>query len=75
VATFQSIEQIEAQFPTDWVWIDAPQLDEGSRLLGGEVVFHSSDRDEVYRKAIELRLPHFAVRYFGRLPENTALVL
>jgi hypothetical protein len=32
-------------------------------------------RDDVDCKAIELRLPHFAVSYFGTMPENTALVL
>ena len=36
------------------------------------MLFHSPDRDDVYRKAVELRLPYFAVRYFGTMPENTA---
>jgi hypothetical protein len=70
-----TIEEIESQYPSEWVLIGEPRLDEMSRLLAGRVVFHSPTRDEVYRKAVELRLPHFAVRYFGTLPENMAIVL
>lgn len=71
----QTIEEIRLQFPSEWVLIGEPQTEEGARLQGGRVVFHSPDRDDVYRKAVELRLPHFAVRYFGTMAENTALVL
>jgi hypothetical protein len=42
---------------------------------GGKVLFHSPDRDEVYRKAGELRPGRFAVRYLGPWPENVALIL
>jgi hypothetical protein len=70
-----TIEEIKTQYPSEWVLIEEPQLDEMSRLLAGRVLFHSAIRDEVYRKAVELHLPHFAVRYLGSLPENMALVL
>ncbi len=67
--------EIKSRYPSEWVLIGEPQLDEMSRLLGGKVLFHSPVRDEVYRKAVEYHLPHFAVRYLGSLPENMALVL
>jgi hypothetical protein len=70
-----SIEEIKAQFPSEWVLIGEPQIDDLTRLRAGRVVFHSPARDDVYRKAVEMRLPHFAVRYFGTLPENMALIL
>lgn len=70
-----TIDEIKFRYPSEWVLIGEPRLDEMSRLLSGKVVFHSSIRDEVYRKAVELHLPHFAVRYLGSLPENMALVL
>jgi hypothetical protein len=71
----QTIEQIESEFPSEWVLIGEPQTDGDSHLQGGRVLFHSPDRDDVYRKAVELRLPYFAVRYLGTMPENTAMVL
>jgi hypothetical protein len=70
-----TIEEIEARFPDEWVLIDEPQVDDLSRLKAGRVVFHSPHRDQVHRKAAELHLPFFAVRYLGYLPDDTALVL
>lgn len=70
-----AIEEIKSRYPSEWVLIGEPQIDETSHLLAGRVVFHSPMRDEVHQKAVELRLPHFAVRYFGTLPENMAIVL
>ena len=75
MSDLQTIEQINSEFPSEWVLIGEPQTEEGTQLRGGRVLFHSLNRDEVYLKAVELRLPHFAVRYFGTMPENTALVL
>ena len=45
------------------------------RVLQGTVVAHSKDRDEVYRKDIELRLKTSATLFTGKLPEDTAIVL
>jgi hypothetical protein len=75
VADILTIEQIRSRYDSEWVLIGEPELDESSRLLSGRVVFHSPSRDDVYRKAVELRLPHFAVRYLGDLPENMAMIL
>lgn len=39
------------------------------------MLYHSKDRDEVYRKAISLRPARAAVLYTGAIPEGTAIVL
>jgi hypothetical protein len=70
-----TIDEIEARFPSEWVLIGDPQVDEDQQLLAGEVLFHSPERDEVDRKLLELRPPRFAFRYLGTLPEDVALVL
>lgn len=70
-----SIDEIKARFAPDWVLIGDPQTDEAQRLRGGRVLFHSPDREEVYRRAIELRPGHFAFRYLGEVPEDMAFVL
>ena len=49
--------------------------DETLRVLSGEVLWHGKDRDEVYRKAVELRPKQFAMLYTGKMPEGTAIVL
>jgi hypothetical protein len=45
-------------------------------VLGGKVLHHSHDRDEIYRHAIALPKPkHYAVLFTGKMPPNTAIVL
>lgn len=70
-----TIEEIEARFAPDWVLIGEPRTDDEQRLLGGMVLYHGPDRDEVYRKANELRLDRIAVRYLGRWPEDLVFML
>jgi hypothetical protein len=70
-----TIEEIETRFRSGWVLIGEPQTDERQHLLAGKVLFHGEDRDEVDRKLLELRPSRFALRYFGTMPENSALVL
>ena len=54
-----------------------PQMltDEALNVLGGKVLCHSKDRDEVYRRAVSLRPKRSAVVYTGEIPEGTAVVL
>ena len=72
----QTIEQIEAEHPAEWVLIADPEVDAATlEVRSGRVVFHTTDRDQLGSKAIELRLPDYAVYYFGTMPDNMALVL
>jgi hypothetical protein len=67
--------EIKTRYPDEWVLLDAPQTDEKLRVLGGIVLHHSKDRDEVDRKMLELRPKRFAVFYTGSFPEDTEFVL
>lgn len=70
----QTIEEIEARFPSEWVLIGDPETDQGQHLLAGRVLFHSHDRDEVDRKLLEVRPPRFELRYLGDFPEHMAMI-
>ena len=70
-----TIKEIESQFDSEWVLIADPNTDENLTVLGGKVLHHSKDRDEVYRKAVSLRPKRSAVIYTGKMPEDTAVVL
>jgi hypothetical protein len=70
-----TMDEIKARYAPDWVLIGEPQMDELQRLRAGKVLFHSPDREEVYRKAIDLRPGHFAFRHLGDLPDDMAFVL
>jgi hypothetical protein len=43
-----SLVEIEAQFQSEWVVIEDPQTTDTLQVMGGRVLWHSSDRDEVY---------------------------
>ena len=70
-----SIAEIETQFESEWVLVEDPETNDALEVQSGRVSFHSKDRDEVYRKTIELRPKRFAMLYTGKMPENTAIVL
>ncbi len=70
-----SLAEIQAQFPSEWVFLEDPETTESLEVKSGKVLWHSKDRDEVYRKARELHPRHSAILYTGTLPEDMAVVL
>jgi hypothetical protein len=65
--------QIEAQFESEWILVEEPQTNEALEVQSGTVRWHSKDREEVYRKATEIRPKRFAILYTGKMPENVIL--
>lgn len=70
-----SLAEIQERFPAEWVLLEDPQTTESLAITAGKVLWHSKDRDEVYRKARELRPKHSAILYTGKLPDEVAVVL
>ena len=70
-----TVAQIQSQFPCEWVLLENPNTDDSLEVQSGNVLYHSKDRDEVYRKAVELRPQRFAMLYTGIIPKDTAIVL
>jgi hypothetical protein len=70
-----SFAEIQKRFDSEWILLEDPETNEGLKLKSGRLLWHSKDRDEVYRKARELRPKHSAILYAGKLPENMVIVL
>jgi hypothetical protein len=70
-----SISEIEARFDSEWVLIEDPRTDEALEVHSGAVRWHGKDRDEVYRRAVEIRPKRFAIVYTGKMPQDTAIAL
>ena len=70
-----TIKEIEASFDSEWVLVGDPVTDDRLNVLRGRVLHHSKDRDEVYRKGLELHPKRAAILYLGRPPEGTAIVV
>ena len=75
MAEIMSIEEINARFDSEWVLIEDPETTELFEVKRGKVLWHSKDRDEVYRKAMELRPKHSAFLYIGKPPKDMVIVL
>lgn len=45
--------EIEARFDSEHVLLGDPETDENLHVLGGMVLWHGKDEDEMYRKAAE----------------------
>jgi hypothetical protein len=70
-----TLAEIERRFDAEWVLVEAPEVNEHFEIIRGKVIWHSKDRDEVYRKMLELRPRSAATLYTGMIPENTAIIL
>ncbi len=70
-----TLAEIENQYPSEWILVGDPVTNDALEVQSGNVLWHSPDRDEVYRKAVELRPAHSAILCTVRMPENTAIVL
>jgi hypothetical protein len=66
--------EIESRYDSEHVLLDEPETDQYSHVLGGTVVFHSKSKEEVYRKAAELRLKRMAFLYTGKFAEDSVWV-
>jgi hypothetical protein len=70
-----TIEEIEARYDSEWILVGDPEVDEDLRVLRGTVLYHSKDRDEMYRRDLELRPKSAAYLYTGQFPEDAVIVL
>ena len=70
-----SFSEIEERFEAEWVLIGEPETDNDFNVKQGVVLWHSKDRDEVYRKARQIHPKHSAILYTGKLPDDVAVVL
>jgi hypothetical protein len=70
-----TMAQIEAQFDSEWVLIEDPRADETLEVRGGTVRWHGKDREDVYRRAVELHPKRFAIVYTGKMPPDVAIAV
>jgi hypothetical protein len=67
--------EIYRRYPSHWILIVDPVSDKHLNLIKGKVVYHSKDRDEMYRKMLELRPSHFATLFTGKPHKDMEYVL
>jgi hypothetical protein len=70
-----TIEQIKARYPSEWVVIDDPVLDDALEVLSGKVISHGLDRNAVYAAAKSSQPRDLACLYLGELPTDLIFAL
>lgn len=68
-------DEMDSRFPSEWVLIAEPVADELNDQVTGRVVWHSPDREEVYRKKRELDLASAAILFVGPWPDDLEFAL
>jgi hypothetical protein len=69
-------EEMYERYPREWILIGDPQPEDAVGLAGGTVLWHSKDREEVYRRVTELPAPRrIAFLYTGPVPEPGTRVI
>src|SRR2546421_12092623 len=69
-----TFDEMRRRFKSEWILVSDPEVDEHFHVVRGKVVFHSKDRDEVYRQIVERRFGLSAGPHTGRKPEKSAMV-
>ena len=59
----------------EWILVECKQVDKNFEIVEGEILYHSKDKDEVYKNLLELKPKDCAIEYTGKIPENLAVML
>jgi hypothetical protein len=69
------MKEIRTRYPGEWVLIEYTRLDEDLKVIEGEVIAHSPNRDEIYRRLLKTKGKDVAIEYLGEVPEDLAVML
>jgi hypothetical protein len=67
-------EEIRAQYAGQWLLIEYQELDEQLNVVAGEVVAHSPDKEEIYKRLLETQGKNIAIEYAGELSQDVAVM-
>jgi hypothetical protein len=75
ISQILTLEEIISLYPDEWVLIAYTELDEDLNVIQGEVLAHSSDRDQLYNNSLPRKGKSVAIEYTGAIPEDLAVML
>lgn len=63
------IEEIKQQYKDEWLLIKVEKTNELNQPIYGQLIAHSKDRDEIYRK-MKIEKGHTYTVYSGKIPRK-----
>jgi hypothetical protein len=71
-----TIDEIRKRYPQEWVLIADTELDEDFNVIKGELLAHSSNREDIDRALLILSdVKSIALEYIGPISEDYAVLL
>ena len=75
ISQILTLEEIISLYPDEWVLIAYTELDEDLNVIRGEVLAHSSARDQLYKNALPRKGKSVAIEYTGSVAEDITVIL
>jgi len=69
-----TFEEMVERFRGEWLLIEYEELSQELEVKRGRVLFHSFNKDEVYKRLMELKGGHIAIEYAGDVPKELTVL-
>lgn len=67
--------QIKDRYIDQWVLLDNVEIGDDMEILGGDVIYVRPNKDNVYRKLLEIKPKKSAIEFVGDIPEDIAMMI
>ena len=75
MSEIMSFEEIKLHYDGEWVLIAYTETDEDLKVVKGEVIAHSGNKEDIYQALEAAKEQPLAIEYMGQLPEDLAFIL
>ena len=70
----RKLERDLKRYEGEWVLIEFKKLDEDLNVVEGRIVAHSPNKEEIYKKQLELKEKNLAIEYVGEPPKDLVVM-
>ena len=67
-------EEICKNYAGQWVLIEYRKLDEQLNVVEGDVIAHSTDKEQIYKQLLQTQEKNIAIEYAGKFPQDLAVM-
>jgi len=67
-------KEICKHYAGQWVLIEYRELDEQLNVIEGDVIAHSSDKEQVYKRLLHTQGKNIAIEYAGKFPQDLTVM-
>ena len=68
-----STKRIRSRYKDEWVLLLNPEISSETGIEGGEVIFHSKNREEVHKRLSDFK-GNKAIVFTGKIPEEIGVL-